>query len=316
MTCACRAAATVGVIEHGCSDAAHHLRAEDIPGERPAQPPGPWERARRTARRGAATATATHRAADPVGCRHGARRARRNSSRRRTHLLLQRRRRKEAVPAADTHVCANRLYSGADQPRLRRSADILLAVHPGAIARAQVDWSAAQVGAVVRANHANGCGTVVRGAPARPDGLAPAQTIGLPRIPRVLRRWARRLRARPEPSAVLGMSYVVHAAPVRMPLARHGAPHVPLGLRLVKVAPLSAGGRRRAGQGEMYGAAGRPRRAGNARVGASRHQTAQPALEKKTGMSIFKHLSHTVHAVVFKVFSSLYGLIPTDIRYL
>lgn len=283
MTCACRAAETVGVIEHGCSDAAHHLRAEDIPGERAAQPAGPGLRAHRALRRRSAAAAAARRAADPARARHRAGRARRDAAGGRTHLVLQRRRRAAAVPAADTDLGVDGLHVRADQPRVRRAADLLLAVHAGAAARAEVDGRAAEVGPVVRAHHADGRGAAVRGAAARAGRVAPTQAAGLPGLPRVFRRRAGRLRRRPEPSAVFGVPLAVHAAPLRVPLARVGAPHVPLGLRLVAVAPLPAGGRGGAGQGQVQCVAGRARRARHPGDRAARRAQAAAALETKTG---------------------------------
>lgn len=132
VTCACRAATIVEVIEHGCSDAAHHLRAEDIPGERAAQPAGPGLRARRAVRRRAAAAAAARRAADPARIRPRAGRARRDAAGGRAHLVLQRGRRAAAVPAADSDVSSDGLLARADKPRVRRVADLLFALHTGA----------------------------------------------------------------------------------------------------------------------------------------------------------------------------------------
>lgn len=129
VTCACEAATTVEVIEHGCSDAAYHLRAEDIPGERAAQPAGPGLRARRALRRRAAAATAARRSADLARRRHRAGRARRDTARGRTHLMLQRGWRAAAMLATDLNFRADGLHVRTNQPRVRRAADLLFSVH-------------------------------------------------------------------------------------------------------------------------------------------------------------------------------------------
>lgn len=103
----------------------------------------------------------------------------------------------------------------------------------------------------MRPHHPDGRGAAVRGTAALASRLAPAQVAGLPGLPRVLRRRARRLRRRPQLSAVFGMSISIQSPPLRVSFARVGAPHVPLGLRLVAMAALSAGGRGGVGQGEV-----------------------------------------------------------------
>lgn len=93
-------------------------------------------------------------------------------------------------------------------------------------------------------------------------------------------RWgARCLRAGFELSAVFDMPVVVHAEAVRVPLARAGEPDLPLGVRLVSVAAVPAGGGRGAGEGEMRGSAGR---AGGAGVADGATGCCQAAASSKT----------------------------------
>lgn len=56
-------------------------------------------------------------------------------------------------------------------------------MHAGTAARAEVDGRAAALGAVVRADHADGRGAAVLVAAARAGGVEPAQAARVPCVP-------------------------------------------------------------------------------------------------------------------------------------
>ena len=80
-------------------------------------------------------------------------RPRGDSTRRTGHLLLRRRRRAAPLPASDPQHRARPHHPAGHQRRLRRPADLLLDVHPGAAGQAQAGQDHPGDGVTVRTHH-------------------------------------------------------------------------------------------------------------------------------------------------------------------